>query len=223
MLNFSFFIFGLLVLVQHLSLTVSFNHFMDYSISRGKRNRVFKSSFLVKRSVSVSSDPKILSHCDDDDDPEQKKRGQSILPHDTKKTKKSKTKIKLDFVKRITTEEEFEALVMDDNEKVVVVRYIADWCKTCKAMTPTFHRLAASKQKDTNSNISFVEMMYSTENAPLFQRLGVLGVPYGQIYDPFLGLVHDMPLTKRAEVVEFEKKLDIILDDRGYLPHEVWE
>ena len=220
--NPSFLKFILLILVQKLSLTVSFNNLFDYNLSRGNRNRVLKSSFLIERSVSISNDPKFLSHCDDDD-PEHNERGPSIAPNDIKKTKKSKTDISFDFVKRMKTEQQFEALVIDERDKIVVVRYIADWCKTCKAMTPTFHRLAASKHRDKGSSILFVEMMYSAENASLFERLGVVGVPYGQIYDPFLGLVHDMPLTKRSEVVEFEKKLDVILNERGYIPPKIWE
>jgi len=107
------------------------------------------------------------------------------------------------YIHRISTAQEFHKIVEGEDEKIVVVRFYAHWCKTCKAMAPLFYRMAEKLHED----IVFVELEHSQENSALFQRLGVPGVPYGQIYHPTLGLMHEMELLKRIDTAAFEKHL----------------
>lgn len=120
-------------------------------------------------------------------------------------SRKKKTSLPT-WIKFIDTAQQFEKLVEEEEDKIVVVRFTATWCKTCKAMSSSFHRLA----EKLHGNIIFVEVSFSPKNTPLFERLGVPGVPYGHIYHPKLGLLHDMQLAKRPDTVEFEKILNRI-------------
>jgi len=107
------------------------------------------------------------------------------------------------YIHRISTAQEFHKIVEAEEEKIVVVRFHAHWCKTCKAMAPLFYRMAEKMHED----VVFVELEHSQENAPLFEQLGIPGVPFGHIYHPKLGLMHQKHLLKRTDSAEFEKQL----------------
>lgn len=82
--------------------------------------------------------------------------------------------------------------------KVVVVRFTATWCKTCHFLRPAFNRLASS-----NSQVIFVDVPVTESNVNLHQGLGVDSVPFGHIYHPQNGLVEECKLSRKS-FSEFE-------------------
>lgn len=57
-----------------------------------------------------------------------------------------------------------------------------------------------------HSDVVFVDVPVTPENANLHQGLGVQSLPYGHIYDPKNGLVEELSVTKKS-MPEFEEKL----------------
>lgn len=106
----------------------------------------------------------------------------------------------------VETFDEYKKVVGGETEKIVVVRFYARWCKSCRAMAPRFYRLA-----NMNPQISFVEVPVTDTNIDLHQGLGVPSVPFGHIYIPNVGLVEEMKISKQ-NFTTFESKLDSYLD-----------
>jgi len=97
--------------------------------------------------------------------------------------------------------EEFKEIVTDEQEKVVVVKFYAKWCRACKAMQPYFYEMARR-----NPSVKFVEIAATEQNTNLHQGLGVATLPFGHIYHPQKGLVEGLKLT-RKDIGVFEKQL----------------
>lgn len=93
---------------------------------------------------------------------------------------------------RLTTLEEFKKVVGNEKDKIVVVRWYAPWCKSCKAIAPSFYRLA-SKLPD----VVFVDVPVTPENVDLHQGLRVPSLPYGHIYHPTGKLVEELKMSKK--------------------------
>merc|ERR1712157_244021 len=104
---------------------------------------------------------------------------------------------------------DFKALVGEEREQIVVVRFYATWCKACKAIGPSFYRLA----KQYEDKIKFVEVPVTDQNAELHQGLGIPSLPFGHIYHPVAGLVEERRISKR-NFREFEEVLQWY--DQGY-------
>ena len=75
---------------------------------------------------------------------------------------------------------------------MVVVRFFATWCKACKAIQPSYYRLAS-----LYPHVTFLEVPVTNDNANLHQGLGVPSLPYGHVYHPISGLVEEMKISKR--------------------------
>lgn len=80
----------------------------------------------------------------------------------------------------------------ENSDKIVVVRFFATWCKACKAIQPSFYRMAS-----LYPNITFLEVPVTNENANLHQGLEVPSLPYGHIYYPEAGLVEELKISKK--------------------------
>jgi len=119
---------------------------------------------------------------------------------EARKTHRKKS-IRPSYMRLLDSAQEYQSIVEEEKNKFVVVRFFAHWCKTCKMMSPFFYQMAEKQ----NQSALFVEIAHTPENAQLFERLGVPGVPYGHIYHPEYGLVHKMPMLKKRDVIEFEK------------------
>lgn len=59
---------------------------------------------------------------------------------------------------------------------------------------------------NTFTNVVFVEVPVTDENATLHQGLGVPSLPYGHIYHPTGGLVEELGIARKA-ISEFGHKL----------------
>jgi len=75
---------------------------------------------------------------------------------------------------------------------IIVVRFFATWCKACKAIQPSFYRMAS-----LYPNIVFLEVPVTNQNVNLHQGLGVPSLPYGHIYYPEAGLVEELKISKK--------------------------
>jgi len=95
-------------------------------------------------------------------------------------------------LKVIHTLEEYKDQLDESSGKIVVVRFFATWCKACKAIQPSFYRMAA-----LYPHITFVEVPVTNQNANLHQGLEVPSLPYGHIYYPEAGLVEEMKISKK--------------------------
>lgn len=118
-----------------------------------------------------------------------------------KEKPKGPTKVP-EFITQVSTMQEFRQEVINEKDKVVVVRFYAPWCRACKAVAPLFYRYA----RQNSSNIKFVEVPVTKENAYLHQGLGVPSLPYGHIYHPTKGLVEELKLNKQ-EFKEFTSQV----------------
>ena len=129
----------------------------------------------------------------------------SLVKPSSKPKKKPKDKKKINsFIHRVETLQQYKEIVADDTEKIVVVRFYAEWCKACKAIAPSFRRLAHFYSKvnneegnDVMKGIKFVEVPLTKENAVLHQGLGVPSLPFGHIYYPNIGLVEERKISKK--------------------------
>ena len=80
----------------------------------------------------------------------------------------------------------------DEDEKIVVVRFFAPWCRACKAAEAKFHKLVSNY----GDQIKFIEVPASTEN-PLQRIYGVDRIPFGHIYYPNAGLVEKHSVSQK--------------------------
>lgn len=108
-----------------------------------------------------------------------------------------------------TLEEYKDALLSaQGEERLVVVRFYATWCKACRAIQPSYHRMASLYPQ-----ITFLEVSVTDKNANLHQGLGVPSLPYGHVYHPDAGLVEELKISKRHFRTLVER---VRWYDRGY-------
>mmetsp|Transcript_9786 Transcript_9786/g.21795 ORF Transcript_9786/g.21795 Transcript_9786/m.21795 type:complete len:273 (-) Transcript_9786:203-1021(-) len=118
-------------------------------------------------------------------------------------------------VQSIDTIQDYKTLVVDEPEKIVVVRYFAPWCKSCKAAHPLFKRLVTRH----SPQVKFVEVPLTKETSYIHEGLGVPSVPYAHIYHPDVGLVEEMKINKKV-FGEFEGALESYVRGSCDLPVE---
>jgi len=110
----------------------------------------------------------------------------------------------------------YKDVVVDEPDRMVVVRFYAPWCRSCKAVEPKFRQLANRYSPE----VKFVEVPLTKENAYLHEGLGVPSVPFGHIYHPDVGLVEEMKMNKR-DFKEFKKVFENYIDGHCILPEEI--
>jgi thiol-disulfide isomerase/thioredoxin len=93
---------------------------------------------------------------------------------------------------KVKTLEDFKRVVGNQKDQIVVVRWYAPWCKACKAIAPSYYRLATKFP-----NTLFVDIPVTPENANLHQGLGVPSLPYGHIYHPTGKLVEELKISRK--------------------------
>ena len=98
---------------------------------------------------------------------------------------------------------DYKQVVVGEKEKIVVVRFVADWCRSCKATKPAFAKLM---KKTPSSKVKFVEVPLTKETEYLLNGLGVPSVPFAHVYHPDVGLVEEMKVSK-PHFASFSKKL----------------
>jgi len=107
----------------------------------------------------------------------------------TRSTAKSNRPQNLQVVTKLN---EYDKALKAANGRIVVVRFYAKWCKACKAVAPSYYRLA-----NIYEDAVFIDVPVTEKNANLHQGLGVPSLPFGHIYHPSGGLVEEMKMSKR--------------------------
>lgn len=97
---------------------------------------------------------------------------------------------------------DYKKVVVDEPEKLVVVRFFATWCRSCKASENHFLKLVSKFSRD----VKFVEVPLTKETAYMLEGLDVKTVPFAHIYHPEAGLVEEMRASKRYSS-ELQKKV----------------
>mmetsp|Transcript_24234 Transcript_24234/g.54163 ORF Transcript_24234/g.54163 Transcript_24234/m.54163 type:complete len:286 (+) Transcript_24234:294-1151(+) len=112
-----------------------------------------------------------------------------------------------------TLEEYRDALAESDG--LVVTKFHATWCKSCRAIRPSFRRLAS-----LYPHVTFLDVPVTGGNANLHQGLGVPSLPYGHVYHPRAGLVEELKISRRrfpdlARLVRWYDRGSCGLDERA--------
>lgn len=102
---------------------------------------------------------------------------------------------------RVETIEAFKHQVIEEQNRLVAVKFFSPTCRACQAMAAYYKKLAI-KYPD----VKFVEVPWTSNNALLLQGLGVYSFPFGHLYHPDAGLVETMSLN-RKRIGDFETKL----------------
>jgi len=97
-------------------------------------------------------------------------------------------------LKIIGSRAEFDAAIVRGTVeyKLVVVRFYATWCKSCRAMQPLFRRLMQE-----HPNILFLEVPVSHARSFVTSELDVKTFPFGHVYGPGGGLVESRSIEKK--------------------------
>jgi len=118
-------------------------------------------------------------------------------------------------VEMVNTIEDYKRVVVDEENQIVVVRFFAPWCKSCKAAKPLFNKMVSQH----SSSVKFVEVPLTKETAYIHEGLGVPSVPFGHIYHPEVGLVEEKKINKKVFKV-FREDLDCYVSGSCDLPTE---
>jgi thiol-disulfide isomerase/thioredoxin len=116
-------------------------------------------------------------------------------------------------IQTIDTLSAYKDQVVNQNE-LVVVRFYAPWCKSCKASFPQFKQLISKYPE-----VKYVQVPLTKETAYIHEGLGVPSVPYAHIYHPEGGLVEEKKINKRV-FGEFAETLDWYVRGECVLPEE---
>ena len=92
----------------------------------------------------------------------------------------------------IDTLAEYKAQVVNQST-LVVVRFYAPWCKSCKASFPLLKQLMSKYPE-----VKYVQVPLTKETAYIHEGLGVKSVPFAHIYHPEGGLVEEKKINKRV-------------------------
>ena len=137
-------------------------------------------------------------HDDDDHDDWTTTKG-GFIPNILRRKKSSPPKIHT-----VDNIQDYKHVVADEEEQIVVVRFFASWCRSCKATKPHFNKLVRQFSKES---VKFVQVPLTKDTAYLQQGLDVPSVPFAHIYHPEAGLVEEMKVSK-PHFSKFAKKLN---------------
>jgi thiol-disulfide isomerase/thioredoxin len=124
----------------------------------------------------------------------------------------------MEVVHSVNTFDEYESVVRDETERIVVVRFHAPYCKACQAIRVAYDRLVKQSSPDV---VKFVDVSITEKNS-LGEQLEIPGVPFGQIYLPGIGLVEEL-LMSRRHMAKFRKVLGWYVDEKCEIPEEFFE
>jgi len=113
---------------------------------------------------------------------------------------------------KVETLENYKAVVADEHEHMVVVKFYADYCRSCKAIAPLFKKMA-NQLDATDHKVKFVEVPLTPKTGPWMSALGVKSIPFGHIYHPKVGLVEEQSIN-RKKFKNFDDRLSSYI--KGY-------
>lgn len=146
--------------------------------------------------------------------PERQSNAHSFLPS------------RLSSVQRMNEPSQFQAQVLDEKDALVVVRFFAEVCPSCRATGPLFRKwsrdieaddikssvqagmMLGSQQEDALS-IKILEMpLNGATSSFLKDELQVEKLPYCHVYHPEFGLVEEQLVMDRIEFEDFVNVVD---------------
>jgi len=116
----------------------------------------------------------------------------SSLSSSPLKTKVKETHPAISNLQLVKTLDQYKSVVGQENERIVVVRFFATWCKACKAIAPYYRRLALQYP-----DVLFVNVPVSESNTDLHRGLKVPSLPYGHIYYPNIGMMEETKISRK--------------------------
>ena len=114
----------------------------------------------------------------------------------------------------VDTLEDYKREVVDEKDKIVVVRFYAQWCKSCKAAFPLFQKMKADLP-----SVKYVMVPLTKDTAYIHSGLGVPSVPFGHIYHPDVGLVEERKINRKV-FGEFRESLESYVKGSCDLPSD---
>lgn len=124
---------------------------------------------------------------------------------------------RLSSIQRIESPLDFKSTVLDEKESLVVVRFSADACPTCRATSPLFRRWSRDNEHDDDDSISshdkleikIVEMPLNKATSAFIQdKLHVEQIPYCHLYHPQMGLVEEQLVMNKVDFRDFVECVD---------------
>ncbi|ACI64445.1 predicted protein [Thalassiosira pseudonana CCMP1335] len=132
---------------------------------------------------------------------------------------------RLTSIKRVEDPSQFQSQVLDEKDALVVVRFYADACPSCKATSPLFRRWSreitstnnigesagsAEENELRNSlSIKVLEMPLNKATSSYLQdQLHVDQLPYVHLYHPKFGLVEEQLVMNKREFCDFVTLVD---------------
>mmetsp|Transcript_28478 Transcript_28478/g.33760 ORF Transcript_28478/g.33760 Transcript_28478/m.33760 type:complete len:308 (+) Transcript_28478:171-1094(+) len=147
-------------------------------------------------------------------------------PSTTKEAKKKKSKqtITIPNVTMIDNIMDYKSIVVDEEKAIVVVRFFASWCRSCRASEPLFKNMVSryspsSASSDGERPVKFVMVQLTKDTAYLQEGLGVPSIPYAHVYHPEGGLVEESKFSK-GYYADFTRVLESYIAGSCDLPLE---
>lgn len=120
---------------------------------------------------------------------------------------------------RMDTPSEFQARVLDEEDALVVVRYYADACPSCRATGPLFRKWSRDIEASNSQSgvwgspqaplcVKIVEMPLTKATSAFLRDQGVEKLPSCHVYHPKFGLVEEQLVMSRADFEEFVNTVD---------------
>mmetsp|Transcript_23257 Transcript_23257/g.39755 ORF Transcript_23257/g.39755 Transcript_23257/m.39755 type:complete len:208 (-) Transcript_23257:105-728(-) len=90
--------------------------------------------------------------------------------------------------------EEYKEKVVEESDRITVVRFFSRYCRSCRASEPLFYKLASDFR---DQGVKFVEVPLNKHTGILHDALGVPSLPWTHIYHPDAGLVEERKVSKK--------------------------
>jgi len=146
-------------------------------------------------------------------------KSRSVIGEPTVRSIRERSVTREQSVRSIRNVEDFKTLALEEDEKLVIIRFHAPWCRVCKATDVAYERCAAKIQKAYPSQVKFLsanfdgkEKMNELRDLLLEEHhTDVRGVPMGMLFHPSYGVVGNIRLT-RKHLMALKLKLKIYFD-----------
>lgn len=120
-------------------------------------------------------------------------------------------------LKRLDTPQEFQSHVAEETDSLVVVRFYADACPSCRATSSVFRKWSRDmgcvnglvSSSESNIPIKIVEMPLTKATSSFLQdELQVDQIPYCHLYHPEYGLIEEQLVLNRTDLKDFCKTVE---------------
>ena len=115
---------------------------------------------------------------------------------------------RLSSIERLETPSDFKSVVMDEQDSLVVVRFSADTCPSCRSTSHLFRKWSRDNETPSNDRklleVKVVEMPLNKATSAFMQdKLRVDQLPYCHLYHPQMGLVEEQLVMNKIDFRDF--------------------